>query len=77
MKVLLALCSLVIFSVACSSPQEKYEKRQAEARADYKEDQIEAQEDLKEDQKEEAEEYVEDSDSATINRDEQKVDVEE
>ncbi len=77
MKLLLTLCSLLVFSVACSSPKEKYEERQAEAREQYDEDRKEAQEELKEDEKEEAEEYVEDSDEATIDRDGQKVDVEE
>ena len=79
MKFFVALCSLLIFSVACSSssPKGKYEDKQAKAQEEYNEETKEAQEELKEDQKEEAEEYVEDSEEATINRDEQKVDVEE
>lgn len=78
MKFLLALCSLLIISVGCSSsPKGKYEDKQAEAKEEYNEEKKEAQEELREDQKEEAEEYVEDSEAATINRDEQKVEVEE
>ncbi len=77
MKFLLALCSLLIFTVACSSPKGKYEDSQAKARQEYDEEMKEAQEELKEDQKEEAQEYVEESEAATIDRDEQKVDVEE
>ncbi len=78
MKFLLALCSLLIFTVACSSsPKAKYEDRQADAREEYDEKTKEAQEELKEDQKEEAEEYVEESEGAVIDRDEQKVDVEQ
>ncbi len=77
MKLLLALFSLLVFSVSCSSPKEKYEERQAEAREQYDEDRKEAQEELREDEKEEAVDYVEDSDEATIDRDGQKVYVED
>lgn len=77
MKHLLALLILASLGVACSSSEEKYEKAQAEAKADYKEDLKEAEEEYGEDSKEEAEEMVEDADSVKIDEENDRIEVED
>jgi outer membrane protein assembly factor BamD (BamD/ComL family) len=77
MKLFFAFFSMLMFSVACSTPKEEYKERQQEAQEEYNEEMKEAQEDYKEEEKEEAVDYVDDAEGATINRDESKVDVEE
>ncbi len=66
MKILLPLLSLLLLSVACSTPEEKLEKRQAKAQEEYREDMKEAQEEYKDDQKEEAKDMVDDADEVQI-----------
>ncbi len=72
---LLLLCSLLILGAACSSPKEKYEEKQAEAKQDYDEDLKEAEEEYTDDQKDESKEYVDESDSATVDKDNKQINV--
>lgn len=81
MKTLLSILALMIISVSCSSPKERYEDRTSEARQEYEQELKQAQEDYKEEeveaQKEEATDMIDDSDSVQVNEDEGQIKVED
>ena len=81
MKKILMLATLTVLAAACSSPKERYEERQADARSAYDESLKEAQEDYKEEEldgkKEQAQEMIEDGDAVNVNEDEGKIQVTE
>jgi len=66
MKFLIMTLAILSFSTACSTPKEKYEERQEEAREDYEEELKEAQEEYRENSKDEAKEMIDDSDGVKI-----------
>ncbi len=77
MKKIVLFLSAFVLAVSCSTPQEKLEERQAEAREEYDESMKEAQEEYQEDQKDEAEDMVEDSDGVKINKDQNQIQVDD
>lgn len=77
MKSFLLLLSLLTLGVACSTPKEKYEKRQAQAEEEYNEELKEAEEEYGEEQKEEAVDYIEDSEGVDLKKEEKRIDVQE
>lgn len=77
MKFLLLFCSLLMLSVACSSPREEYRENKKEAQEEYEEEMEEIEEDYNEVQKEEAIDYVEDSEEAELKKDKNRVDIKE
>ena len=89
MKTLLAIIALLSLGAACTKePRTEFQEKQQEANQDYREEVNEAaedrneeirdaSEDLREEQKEEAEDYVDESDSAVIDRDMNRVNVQE
>ena len=89
MKTLLSVIALFALTAACSKePRTEFKQEQQEANKEYREEVQdaaeerseniqEAREDLNEAQKEEAVDYVEESDAAVIDRDMNRVDVEE
>lgn len=80
MKKLLAFLAIFSFAIACSSPEEKRAKKEAQAQEEYEESMKEAQKDYKEDaqeeQKEEAEEMIDDSDNVQTDYEEGKIQTE-
>ena len=72
MKKLILLSLALMFTVACSSTQEKYDKKRAAVEADRQEQIDEVNEDYKEEQeelqKEEAEEMVDEGEKVKIQR---------
>lgn len=75
MKFLMLLGLLLTLVTACSSPEEKLEVEQAEAKAEYKEEVKEAQEDYQEEQKDEAQDIVDESKKVEINEEESEIKV--
>lgn len=77
MKKVFILATLAVLSIACSSPKERYEERQADAREDYNESLKEAQEDYRDEEmdekKETATEMIDDSDDIKVNEDDGKI----
>lgn len=80
MKLLILSLTALTLSVACSTPEEKFKDRQAEAREEYQEELKEAQEEYREEmveeQKEKAEELIDDSDEVKVDEDAGKIQVE-
>ena len=89
MKTLFMAFALLTVGVACNkSPSTDYNQKQEEAKQDYREEVNEAakdrneeikdaRKDLQEAQKEEAQEYVEESDGASVDKSQQRINVNE
>lgn len=77
MKFILALCSVVVFSVACSSPKEKLVQREVRAQEEYDQGMQQAQEDYSEDKKEEAKDYIDESDDARVDKTRSQIQVDD
>jgi predicted solute-binding protein len=92
MKTLLLALPLMMIAISCNrnnrdagaefqkekqEVNKEYRESVNEAKKERREDMESAREDLREQEKEEATEYVEESDRATIDREEQKVDIQE
>lgn len=78
MKTLLISLALVTAFVGCNkTPKAEFNQEQEEARRDYREDVNEAREDFQEAQKEEAIDYVDESESVDLNKEQQRIKVNE
>jgi len=90
MKTLLITFSILMMTVACSKedPQATFQQEKEEARIDFREEVNEAErdrsevvedarDDLQEEQKEEAIDYVDESESVDLNKNEQRIKVNE
>ena len=81
MKLISMLLISALALVSCSSPKERHEERQAEAKEDYQEELKESQEQYEEEdldsRRDEAKDMVDDSDDVKVDEDAGKIQVDD
>ncbi len=75
------IATLALASTSCSSPKERHEQRQVDAKEQYNQNLKQSQEQYEEDEmnvkRGQAKDMIDDSDSVEVNEDEGKIQVEE